>query len=162
MFDPKRIIYIHGLEGTSQGAKANLLRALFPEIMIPDFPGSLQARMAQLESVLETGSVWTVVGSSLGGLMAAMWAANHPARVRRLVLLAPALIWPDFAANPPGPLSIPTVIVHGLRDEIIPFEAMHQIATRVFSNLEIIATDDDHGLFATAHKLDWQALLSGT
>lgn len=162
MFDPAHSIYIHGLEGTSRGAKAVLLRRRFPKILIPDFPGSLEARMEQLEQVLSGGDRWTVVGSSLGGLMAAMWAADHPDRVRRMILLAPALIWPDFAAHPPGPLDAPTVIVHGLNDEIIPFEAMRRIAVRVFTNLQIIPVEDDHGLFATANRMNWDELLVGT
>ena len=40
--DAARLIFIHGLEGTSQGVKATLLRGLFPGLLAPDFPGSLR------------------------------------------------------------------------------------------------------------------------
>jgi len=40
---PTRLIFIHGLEGSSQGVKATLLRGLFPGILTPDFRGSLES-----------------------------------------------------------------------------------------------------------------------
>jgi hypothetical protein len=36
IFDPSHLIFLHGLEGNSQGSKATLLRGLFP-MLIPDF-----------------------------------------------------------------------------------------------------------------------------
>jgi pimeloyl-ACP methyl ester carboxylesterase len=155
----ENIIFIHGLEGSSRGVKASLLRGLFPGILTPDFPGSLEQRMAQLIVILGMQPNWTIIGSSLGGLMAAMFTAGHPEQVKRLVLLAPALIWPDFAATPPAPVDVPTIIYHGQQDTVVPLAPVRELARRVFRNLKFYAVDDDHGLYKTVHAIDWLALL---
>ncbi len=155
----QNLIYIHGLEGTSQGVKAVLLRELFPGILTPDFRGSLDERMHSLDSILGETLGWTIVGSSFGGLMAAMFACRRPQQVKKLVLLAPALIWPDFAADPPDPIDTPTVIYHGSLDTVIPLAMVQPLAERVFRNLVFNAVEDDHGLYNTVHAIDWRALL---
>ncbi|PIZ26267.1 MAG: alpha/beta hydrolase, partial [Chloroflexi bacterium CG_4_10_14_0_8_um_filter_57_5] len=48
----------------------------------------------QLEAILGAQTGWTIIGSSLGGLMAALFATQAPGQVRKLALLAPALILP--------------------------------------------------------------------
>jgi pimeloyl-ACP methyl ester carboxylesterase len=123
--------------------------------------------MAALTAILGEQTGWTLVGSSFGGLMAALFAVQRPAQARRLVLLAPALIWPDFAsryAAPPGeaaaPLEVPTLIYHGCRDEIIPLAAVRPLAQRAFHNLDFREVDDDHGLHKTVHELDWRTILT--
>ena len=159
MSQAQNLIYLHGLDGSSQGVKARLLRGLFPGILTPDFSGSLDERMAQLVSILGDTEGWVMVGSSFGGLMAASFACQHPQQVRKLVLLAPALIWPDFAASPPAPVSMPVVIYHGTRDALIPLELVRELAGQVFTNLDFRAVDDDHGLYQTVHTIDWQAVV---
>lgn len=155
----EHIIFIHGLEGSSQGVKASLLRELFPGILTPDFPGSLEQRMAQLNDILGAQRNWILIGSSLGGLMAALFTVRHPEQVQRLVLLAPALIWPDFAANPPAAVDVPTTIYHGKQDTLVPLAPVQELAERVFRNLKFHAVDDDHGLYKTVHAIDWLTLL---
>jgi pimeloyl-ACP methyl ester carboxylesterase len=155
------IIFIHGLDGSSQGVKARLLRGLFPGILTPDFPGSLEQRMAQLNDILGAQRNWILIGSSLGGLMAAMFAVRHPEQVKRLVLLAPALIWPDFAADLPQPVEVPTIIYHGRQDALLPLALIQELAQRVFRDLKFNVVDDDHGLYKTVHAIDWHALLEG-
>jgi pimeloyl-ACP methyl ester carboxylesterase len=160
MFDPQRLIFLHGLFGSSQGFKARLLRSQFPEMVIPDFQGDLEERMAQLAPVLGQFPEWTVIGSSFGGLMAALVACRQPGLVRKLVLLAPALIWPDFAAEPPGPIDVPTLAYHGLQDDVIPLAAVQPLLEKVFNKLELHVVADDHSLHETVTGLDWPALLS--
>jgi len=159
MSQAQKLIFLHGLDSSSQGVKARLLRGLFPGILTPDFSGSLEGRMAQLAGIVGNTQGWVVVGSSFGGLMAALYACRHPEQVSKLVLLAPALIWPDFAASPPAPVSMPVVIYHGRRDELIPLAAVRELARQVFTNLDFHAVDDDHGLYQTVHLIDWQAIL---
>jgi pimeloyl-ACP methyl ester carboxylesterase len=159
MKEIKKLIFIHGLEGTSQGVKATLLRELFPEILIPDFTGGLDERLERLEEHLHGMNQWTIVGSSFGGLMGALYACRYPERVRKLILLAPALIWPDFAANPPAPIALPVVVIHGERDNVIPIGVVRKLSEQVFMNLEFRVVDDDHGLYKTSHALDWHTLL---
>jgi pimeloyl-ACP methyl ester carboxylesterase len=159
MIDTQPLIFLHGLESSSQGIKATLLRGLFPHIVTPDFSGSLDERMSQLRAILGGKTNWTMVGSSFGGLMAALFSCQRPRQVRKLVLLAPALIWPDFASSPPDPISVPTIIYHGVKDEIIPLIVVRKLAEQVFLDLTFHVVDDDHGLYETVHSIDWVALL---
>ncbi len=153
------LIFLHGLEGSSQGVKATLLRERFAGILTPDFRGSLDERMGALLDLLEEKMGWTMIGSSFGGLMAALFACQHPGQVEKMILFAPALIWPDFAANPPDPIEVPTIIYHGTQDKIVPIEPTRQLAETVFSNLDFRAVDDDHGLYHTVHEIDWGELV---
>lgn len=159
MVNQSRLIFIHGLEGSSQGDKATLLRGLFPFMLIPDFRGSLDERMESLGQILGSQTGWTIIGSSFGGLMAAIFACQHPDQVSRLVLMAPALIWPDFASSPPAAVDVPTIIYHGSHDEIVPLAPNRLLAERLFRNLSYHVVDDDHGLYQTAHDLDWNQIL---
>ena len=160
MIDPTHLLFIHGSSGDrSQTYKARLLRAIFPGMVTPDFDGDLPKRMGQLETVLGVDTGWTLVGSSLGGLMAAIYASNHPAQVRKLVLLAPALTLPGFTGPLASTISIPTIIIQGTRDALIPLEPTRRLAEKIFTNLTYMVVDDDHRLHKTAEDLDWKKLL---
>jgi pimeloyl-ACP methyl ester carboxylesterase len=159
--DTSKIVFIHGLEGSSQGDKATLLRKLFPGIITPDFPGLLEDRMKILEKILGEQSGWILIGSSLGGLMAALFACRHPGQVRKLVLLAPALVLPEFAEANPQPIDAPTIIYHGTKDTLVPLEPVRILAERVFRNLTFHVVDDEHRLFKTMQEVDWKEVLNG-
>jgi pimeloyl-ACP methyl ester carboxylesterase len=159
LLDHTKLIFIHGMFSSSQGFKAKLLRELFPGMLTPDFRGVLAERMTVLDTILEGKDGWTIIGSSLGGLMGALFTCAHPGQVRRLILLAPALIWPDFAQNPPEPVDVPTVIYHGMHDDLIPLEVLQSLAEQVFTNLTFHAVDDDHRLQQTTQEINWSALL---
>ena len=150
-------IFLHGLESSGQGHKARLIGQLVPGLVCPDFTGSLEERMGQLEPWLAEGS-WMVVGSSFGGLMAALWARANPTRVHRLILLAPALHRPDFDRTGP-PLAVPTLLVHGTADTVVPPVEVRDRASRAFSDLTVWWVDDDHRLTATSQSMDWVRLL---
>jgi len=158
-FNPKKLILIHGSEGSSQGDKAVLLRSIFPEMLTPDFIGSIEERMALLYKLLGNVAGWTIIGSSLGGLMAALFTCSHPDQVRKLVLLAPALMLPEFADQSYEPIDVPTIVVHGLQDDIVPINDTRPLAERVFKTLSYRIVDDDHRLFNTTRALDWQGLV---
>jgi len=154
------IVFIHGSGGDkSQTYKARILRGLFPGMLTPDFDGDLSERMVQLKGILGNETGWTLIGSSLGGLMAALFATQAPCQVRKLVLLAPALTFPEFAGNLPAPIAVPTIVVHGTRDELLPLEAGRTLAEKVFTSLTYLVVDDDHRLHKTAETLDWKSLL---
>jgi predicted alpha/beta-hydrolase family hydrolase len=160
--DHSRIVFIHGSGGDkSQTYKARLLRELFPGIVTPDFYGDLVERMAQLRATLGKGTGRILIGSSLGGLMAALFAYEAPKQVRKLVLLAPALSLPGFAKIPPASINIPTIIVQGTLDELIQLPAAQEIAEKVFTHLTYLVVEDDHRLHKTAEALDWKSLLEG-
>lgn len=160
MHESARLIFIHGLEGTSQGEKARLLRGIFPEILTPDFTGQLEMRMESLHNILGDERGWRMIGSSFGGLMAAIFACERPEQVEQLILLAPALLWPDFAASPPAPVDVPAIIYHGTQDRIIPLQPTRELAGKIFRNLDFRTVDDDHGLYKTVHTIDWKALIA--
>jgi pimeloyl-ACP methyl ester carboxylesterase len=161
MIDTIHILFIHGSSGDkSQTYKARILRGIFPGMLTPDFDGDLPERMEQLEAILGTQTGWTLVGSSLGGLMAALFAMQHPGQVRKLVLLAPALTLPGFTRSLASQISIPTVIIQGTQDNFIPLEPTRKLAEKVFTNLTYIVVEDDHRLHKTADELDWEKLLA--
>jgi pimeloyl-ACP methyl ester carboxylesterase len=159
MLDTKRIIYLHGLASNSHTYKAAVLRAIYPDLITPDFNGSLDERMNQLYPILGNASNWTLVGSSYGGLMAALFATQHPDQVRKLILLAPALMLPEFANYLPEPIDVPALIIHGRQDDLVPIEINRPLAEKVFRNLDYRIVDDDHRLHQTAESLDWKTLI---
>ncbi len=156
---PAHLMFIHGLASSGQGDKATFLRGLFPDLLAPDFTGTLEQRMTQLTTTLGDTSGWTLIGSSFGGLMATAFACQHPGQVHRLILLAPALIWPDFVRNLPAATGVPTVIYHGRADDVVPLAPTQQLAARLFSNLVFHEVDDTHDLHATVRTIDWLMLL---
>lgn len=160
MLDEKRIIFLHGLESNSQGRKTHILRRWFPQIIIPDFVGDLNTRMAKLYPILGEQDNWTIIGSSFGGLMGALFACQRPAQVRKLILMAPALMLPEFAEHLPAPVDTPTVVYHGTQDTVVPLELTRRLAESVFRNLTFNVVDDDHGLYQVSEQIDWRTLLT--
>ncbi len=157
--DPLRIIYLHGLESSSQTHKAAVIRSIYPEMLVPDFTGDLQKRMDQLHSLLGETSDWTIIGSSFGGLMGVLFACQHPGQVRKLILLAPALTLPEFAGNLPAAIDVPTVLIQGALDTVVRPGLVVSLAEKVFAQLTTHIVDDDHRLHTTADSLDWRSIL---
>ena len=166
------IIFIHGLESSGHGYKANLLKKQIPEIITPDFeefiPGIsykslLKKRMHQLEDILIGKKSWIIIGSSFGGLMAVLYTCRNPDKVKGLILLAPYLNNPEL--NPKNfsglPLNIPVVIFHAKNDIVVPMKPSKTCAKKIFSNIEYhIIENDNHKLESTVQKLNWIDLLS--
>jgi pimeloyl-ACP methyl ester carboxylesterase len=160
MSNDRPLIFIHGLNSSGSGFKGRLLRELFPDIMTPNFDGPLQKRMAQLTPLLAGQAGWVIIGSSFGGLMGALFAYRHPRQVKKLILLAPALLHPEFATVSQTPLAVPTIIYHGQRDSVIPLKSVRNLAERVFLDLTFHTVDDDHRLHRTVQDIDWTALVT--
>jgi len=153
------MLFIHGSDSSSQTHKAQVLRGLYPQLIVPDFSGPLAVRMDQLASILGDKPGWTLIGSSLGGLMAALFTCRAPQQVHRLVLLAPALHLPEFSRRLPKPVRVPTVLIIGRKDDVIPGETVQRIAKSIFPKLTYLQVDDDHRLHHTAETLDWNSIL---
>ncbi|HLE91333.1 MAG TPA: alpha/beta fold hydrolase [Anaerolineales bacterium] len=170
MFDVKRLIYLHGSESDSKSGKARQFREWFPGMLTPDFKGPFEERMSQLHSILSDKTNWTLIGSSLGGLMGVTFAQDHPTQVRKLILLAPALTLDPFASrSDPStlpsvagqrlqPVSVPTIVVHGTLDTVVPLEPVREIIQMVFTDVRYYIVNDDHRLHKTLHELDWKLL----
>jgi predicted alpha/beta hydrolase family esterase len=152
-------IFIHGLESNNQGTKAVFFREHFPGMLTPNFEGSLRKRMEQLNQILASESDLTLVGSSFGGLMAAVFALENTARVNKLFLLAPALNLLLFTPYRLKPIPTPVVVYHGIQDTVIPIESYAAVSRKIFSHCTFNRVDDDHFLHNTFHSIDWQRLL---
>jgi len=106
MFPPDmtqpRPIWLHGFASSPQSSKARFARAKFAErgqwLTVPDLnePSfrelTVSRSLAQVDALAaETPELPLIlVGSSLGGYTAALWAATRPGRTAALILLAPA------------------------------------------------------------------------
>ena len=152
-------MFIHGLESNNQGTKAVYFRKNFPDMLTPKFPGSLDERMADLRALLSGESDIILVGSSFGGLMASIFVMENEPRVKRLVLLAPAINLMEFSPYRNRKIQVPVHIYHGRQDEVIPLEDVQTVARQVFSDLTFHSVDDDHYLHKTFEKIDWDTLL---
>lgn len=116
-----RHAYLHGFASSSLSAKGQALRKHYattgraelhtPDLNYPSFAeltysGMLAAfdefdRKLDVLEQAEPGSTrWRLIGSSMGGWVAARWAELHPERVDRVLLLCPAFDfvtrWPEL------------------------------------------------------------------
>jgi len=153
-------VFIHGLESSSQGTKGLFFRERYPDMIIEDFHGPLKERMEKLNRLLVGMEELILVGSSFGGLMASIYACENESRVKKLILLAPALHIVDFAPCLSRKVQIPVSLFHGSGDDVVPPETVQAIARRIFARLDYHLVDDDHSLHLTFPQMDWDALLS--
>jgi predicted esterase len=159
--DTRRLIYLHGSESDSNSGKARLFREWFPGMLTPDFTGSFAERMTQLHTILADKMDWTLIGSSYGGLMGTIFTLDHETQVRKLILLAPALTLDPLASlSNPQPVSVPTSLIHGTLDTVVPLEPVRVIAQKLFTNLTYYIVEDNHRLQKSVHELDWKTILA--
>ena len=106
-------LYLHGFASTPASAKGRFFASRLAEIGCPirlpdlaegDFHGLTISR--QLELVRRDAQAMqpdVIIGSSLGGYLAALWAAERPEDPTPLALLAPAFGFPRRWAERLGP-----------------------------------------------------------
>jgi len=96
-------MYLHGWASGPTSAKGAILakhlaasgvRLRVPDLNRPSFErltysAALRAIDEEVAGTSSAAERWDLIGSSMGGYLAARWAELHPARVRRLVLLCP-------------------------------------------------------------------------
>lgn len=159
--DTRSLVYLHGSDSNSNSGKARLFREWFPGMLTPDFTGSFAERMAQLYSILSNKTDWTLIGSSYGGLMGTIFTLEHATQVRKLILLAPALTLEPLASRADlQPVSVPTTLIHGTLDTVVPLEPVRAVAQKLFTDLTIHIVEDDHRLGKSVHELDWETILA--
>jgi predicted esterase len=153
-------VFLHGLDSSAQGTKGRFFRERYPEMIVEDFSGTFEERMFKLNSILTGKSDLIMVGSSYGGLMACVFSCREPERVKKLILLAPALnhMPPEIYLD--KKLHFPVIIHHGSQDEVVPPGPVRDIASKIFTNLSYHLVSDDHSLHATFARLNWEELLS--
>ena len=163
------VIFAHGLESSPEGTKATYLNERFgavsPHLRKLDLDGQIDTLVALLKENRNT----VLVGSSLGAL-AAIGAANRvPETIAHLLLLAPAVgvehraeIFKEAVKDRPGifeqairlarnrvPETIPCTIVHGLADDVVPWNDVVQLALRSPS-ARLVLVHDGHQLGQSA------------
>lgn len=105
------VIYLHGFASGPGSKKAQYFRRCFSdagvELLIPDLAEgdfehlTITGQLAVVER-LAAGRPVTLIGSSMGGYLAALYAARHP-ETERVVLLAPAFAFPTRWPESLGP-----------------------------------------------------------
>lgn len=136
------VCFAHGKESGPWGTKithlADTAKRRGYEVISPDYSHSHDphARVAQLlELAPKAGRALVLVGSSMGGYVSAMaCAALKP---QALLLLAPALYFPGFDAEPAG---IPALcsVVHGWSDDIVPVDRAIRFARTQNAALHVL------------------------
>jgi uncharacterized protein len=89
-----RYLYLHGFASGPQSKKAGFFRDRIPSLEVPDLTAgdfehlTITGQLKVIED-LGAGEAVSLIGSSMGGYLAALYAARHP-EVVKLVLMAPA------------------------------------------------------------------------
>jgi len=99
----KRFVYLHGFASSPQSGKAQFFHRRFAErgltLQIAEldrnnFKGlTISGQLEVIEAEVQ-GDPAILIGSSLGGYLAALYAARH-ANIERLILMAPAFQFPQ-------------------------------------------------------------------
>ncbi|HLH41719.1 MAG TPA: YqiA/YcfP family alpha/beta fold hydrolase [Bryobacteraceae bacterium] len=98
-----RIVYLHGFASSPKSSKALFFKERFAECAVPvevpalddgDFTGLTITRQLEVVERTVANRPATLMGSSLGGYLAALFAARCPA-VEKLILMAPAFRFPS-------------------------------------------------------------------
>ena len=151
-----KLCFLHGLGSSPQWTKAIMLRGHDPQFWIPTLPPDIYGRVALLER--ESHEPMLVVGSSMGGLTALLFAMRHPETVKGILLLAPAVgsygrnlfsgEEEKVMASTYIPRATPTVIIAGVRDALIPLSSIHALIKRSPDpeRIQLLEVDDDHDL----------------
>src|SRR5208283_358477 len=99
-----RVVYLHGFASSPQSTKARLFEQKFSEAGVAfeapaldrgkfeklTITGQLKVIDQAVSRTAAGGDAVVLMGSSLGGYLAALYADDHPRAVDRLVLMAPA------------------------------------------------------------------------
>jgi pimeloyl-ACP methyl ester carboxylesterase len=145
----RTVVFSHGKDSEPWGTKITALAATARgegyEVESVDYRGidSPQDRISKLSDVCsKLSGELVLVGSSLGGYVAVSAAATLHAR--GVFLLAPALYFPELPALRPRLLDCPATLVHGWRDDVVPFDQSVRFAREYGAQLHLL--DSDHRL----------------
>jgi hypothetical protein len=196
-----RIVYLHGFASSPQSGKALFFQDRFGKLGVPFVAPQLDE--GNFESLTISGQLRVVekavagepvvlMGSGMGGYVAALYAARHR-EVQKLVLLAPAFQFPtrwkarysaeelerwkargtipffhygfkeerglgfqiveDAAQFEDEPaFTQPALVLHGLRDDIVPVELSKVFAER-HKNVTLRVVDSGHELTDVLEEL---------
>lgn len=178
------VLYLHGYASGPTSHKASVIvpalrergfHVEVPDLNEDDFAGlTISRALALAKRGLRDRTL--VIGSSLGGYLASLLAAQDD-RVKALLLMAPAYDFPERmkarhgdgvrghvlyedAIKYPGrpTLRVPTYMLMGERDDVVSPQIVKETAAANASVVELDVVDDDHGLVASAGRARDKAL----
>lgn len=143
------VIFSHGQESGPWGSKiramSELVRELGCRVESIDYQGIADPTERVNKLIAEGRDIndtLILVGSSMGGHVAT--AAAGALGAAGLFVLAPAYFMPGYEELTPAPPQIPTCIVHGWHDDVVPVENSIRFARQCAATLHIV--DGDHRL----------------
>lgn len=160
-----QVILSHGSDASPDATKVGALAALAESLgwttQRPDYRdddargrvASIAPRIARLRATIEALSAPPLlVGSSMGAFVSALVSLDVP--VAGLLLLATPGAIPGYPRALDLRRGVPTVLVHGWRDELCPVAAVQVYAAR--HRLPLLLVDDDHRLGASMDFIELQ------
>ncbi len=152
----RHVVFSHGQASGPWGRKisalAEIARGEGYEAHSVDYRGidDPRARIARLAEFCKdlTGDL-VLVGSSLGGYVAI--ASASMLHARGVFLMAPALYFPQLPPLREGVVDCSAAVVHGWRDDVVPFEHSVRFAQTYRAALHVL--DGDHNLHNQIHVI---------
>jgi pimeloyl-ACP methyl ester carboxylesterase len=143
------VVFSHGKESGPWGAKITAMAAVVRDLNLGvvsvDYRG-MDGSAQRVEKLLAVGRELqgpiALVGSSMGGHVAA--AAASRLKAAALFLLAPAFYMRGYENYTPQDVAVPTAIVHGWHDDVVPLDNVIRWARAHRATLHIL--DADHRL----------------
>jgi pimeloyl-ACP methyl ester carboxylesterase len=147
-----RVQFIHGLEGSPQGAKARLLAQHFPTHTPAMDTRDLEVALVVQAEALTAFRPDVLVGSSFGAALAVELLARGLWRGPTLLLAQAAV---RMLENPRLPEGVRVWLVHGLHDTLVDPEESRRLARSGTPGLvRLIEVDDDHPLRNSVERGD--------
>lgn len=147
----RTVCFSHGKEsgpwGTKIKALADVAEAAGWTVESLDYQGmdDPDRRVAKLEAWCEIQTQpFVLVGSSMGGHVATSAASRKGIQTLGLFLMAPAFYMEGFEQLTPKQPLCPVTIVHGWRDDVVPWQNSACFAEP--SHFRLLLLDDDHRL----------------
>ena len=143
------VIFSHGQEsgpwGTKIRAMAELAKGLGCNADSIDYQGIADPTERVHKLIADCGDIddtLILVGSSMGGHVATAAAAELGAA--GLFVLAPAYFMPGYEDLTPKPPQLPIAIVHGWRDDVVPYAGSVRYGEETGATVTLL--DSDHRL----------------
>lgn len=162
------IILSHGSDSSPEATKVSALAALAEargwHTVRPDYrqddahghAGSVAPRLERLRAAIQgCGQPPVLVGSSMGAFVSGLASLEHP--VAGLFLLAAPEVIPGVEMALDVRQDVPTLMIHGWRDELCPLDDIYVFAGR--RQLPLLVLDDDHRLGASLPSIERQFAL---
>ncbi|GMU69065.1 MAG: alpha/beta hydrolase [Steroidobacteraceae bacterium] len=144
------VVFSHGLESSPQSRKIIALTATAQgegyDVLAVDYRGidSPKERVTRLvDACKDVQGDLVLVGSSLGGYVSLVGAPTLHAR--GVFLMAPAIYFDQLPPLRERSIDCPFTIVHGWRDDVVPYEDSLRLAREYRATLHLV--DSDHHLY---------------